>query len=71
MKIYITRDISSEYAASDLYEDSQYMESEAEVTEEFWKKYNLAQREYWNLQDELEKLYEAGKSTRGDKNKPT
>lgn len=66
MKIYIDRDMSSEYDATDLYEDSPNL-VEADVTNEFWKKYNRVQREYWDIQDKLHALFEAGKSTWGDK----
>lgn len=67
MKIYIDRDTSSEYSATDLYEDWQKYMVEAEISEEDWLKYNKAVRTYWDWQDKLEKLFEAGRSTRGDK----
>jgi tryptophan 2,3-dioxygenase len=67
VKIYIDRDTSSEYSATDLYEDWQKYMVEAEISEEDWLKYNKAVRTYWDWQDKLEKLFEAGRSTRGDK----
>ena len=67
MKIYIDRDTSSEYSATDLYEDWQKYMVEAEISEEDWLKYNKAVRTYWDWQDKLENLFEAGKSLRGDK----
>lgn len=67
IKIYIDRDISSEYSATDLYEDWRNYMVAAEVTDAEWLEGNKIVRAYWDFQDKLEKLYEAGKSTRGDK----
>ena len=67
MKIYIDRDTSSEYSATDLYEDWRKYMVEAEMSDEDWLAANKVIRDYWNLQDVFEKLYEAGMSTRGDK----
>jgi tryptophan 2,3-dioxygenase len=68
VKIYIDRDTSSEYSATDLYEDwGKYM-VEAEMSDADWLEFNKVVRNYWDFQDKLEKLYEAGKgSLRGDK----
>jgi hypothetical protein len=60
-KIYIDRDTSSEYSATDLYEDwMQYM-VEAEISEEDWLKCNKVVQAYWMWQDKLCDLYEKGK----------
>lgn len=67
MKIYIDRDTGSEYSATDLFEDWRTYMVAAEVTDAEWLEYNKAVRIYWDFQDRLEKLYEAGKSLRGDK----
>jgi len=67
MKIYIDRDVSSEYSATDLYEDWRGYMVEAEMSDADWLEGNRIVRAYWDFQDKLEKLYEAGKSLRGDK----
>lgn len=68
MKIYISKEPSSEYFASDLYEDAAHREGEVEVTEEFWVRFNRIQREYWDMQDALQDLLETRQSMsiRGD-----
>jgi hypothetical protein len=67
VKIWIDRDTSSEYSATDLYEDwGEYMVA-AEMSDDDWLEYNKAVQAYWRWQDKMEKLYEAGKgSLRGD-----
>lgn len=68
MKIYIDRDTSSEYCATDLYENWQKHTVEAEMSDADWLEFNKAARKYWMWQDKLCALYEAGKgSLRGDK----
>ena len=67
MKIYIDRDVSSEYSATDLFEDWMGGMVAAEMSDEDWLAANKVIRDYWNLQDVFEKLYEAGKSIQGDK----
>lgn len=67
IRIYIDRDTSSEYCATDLYEDWQQYAVEAEMSDADWFEFNKAVQTYWKWQDKLEKLFEAGKSTRGDK----
>jgi hypothetical protein len=67
MKIYIDRDTSSEYSATDLFEDWTKYIIEAEMSDADWLAANKIVRDYWKLQDRFEKMYEAGKSLRGDK----
>ena len=67
MRIYIDRDVSSEYSATDLYEEWRGYMVGAEMSDADWLEGNMIVRAYWDFQDKLEKLYEAGKSLRGDK----
>jgi hypothetical protein len=66
VRIYIDRDTGSEYSATDLYENSQYC-VEAEMSDADWLAANKIVQDYWELQERFEKMYEAGKSLRGDK----
>ena len=64
MRIYIDRDVSSEYSATDLCEDwGSYGEGMvgAEMSDADWLEGNMIVRAYWDFQDKLEKLYEAGR----------
>jgi len=64
MRIYIDRDVSSEYSATDLCEDwGSYGEGMvgAEISDAEWLEGNKIVRAYWDFQDKLEKLYEAGR----------
>lgn len=67
MHIWIDRDVSSEYSATDLFEDWRKYMVEAEVTDAEWLEDNKVVEAYWKLQDKYERLFEAGKSTQGDK----
>lgn len=70
MKVYINRGPSSEFYASDLYEDYGTWETgsvEAEISAEDWLAANKTTRDYWQLQDRFEELYKSGKYLRGDK----
>ena len=67
MKIYIDRDVSSEYSATDLYEDWGGYMVEAEISDADWLEGNRITSAYWKFQDKLHGLYDAGKSLRGDK----
>jgi hypothetical protein len=65
VKIYIDRDTSSEYFATDLYENyadyTRFGIIEAEMSDEDWLAFNKAVRTYWDWQDKLCDLYEKGK----------
>ena len=61
IKIFIDRDTSSEYSATDLYEDWRTYMVEAEITDAEWLEGNKVVQAYWTWEDKLEKLYEAGK----------
>ena len=63
MRIYIDRDVSSEYSATDLYEDwfiGGYM-VEAEMSDADWLEGNRITSAYWKFQDKLHELYDAGR----------
>lgn len=63
MKIWIDRDMGSEYSATDLYEDWRKYMVEAEISDSEWLELNKAVRTYWDWQDKLEKLFKSGKPT--------
>ena len=61
MRIYIDRDVSSEYSATDLYEDWGSYMVEAEMSDADWLEGNRITSAYWKFQDKLHELYDAGK----------
>lgn len=65
MLIYIDRDVSEEYAVSNLYEDSPYFDVEAEITDAEYEEFVKVNKAYWDWQEKLAGLYE--KSPRRDK----
>ena len=61
MKIYIDRDESLEYSATDLYEDWRSYMVEAEMSDADWLEGNRITSAYWKFQDKLHELYDAGR----------
>jgi hypothetical protein len=55
--IYMTRDSSEEFAFSTLYEDSQFMEVEAEIPDDEYEKMLAVDKAYWEQQGRLGELY--------------
>ena len=65
MIIYMTRDSSEEFAFSSLYEDSEFMEVEAEIPDAEYEAMLAVDKAYWAQQEKLGGLYM--KSPRRDK----
>jgi hypothetical protein len=62
MRIYIGHINSVEVVASDLYEECQNLESEADISEEEWQDYNRVMLAYHQWQDRLDLMsMEGGK----------
>jgi len=65
MIVYVDRDMSEEFAVSNLYEDSRFFDVEVELPDAEYQDLLRANKAYWAWQEKLAELYE--KSPRRDR----